>query len=149
MCSDCPASTDPNIGDGMLVYNKYTSGSAPTFSVGANGDIILKGTPQAGTWGGILFFQDHTAPAVTHSLGGGGDLQLQGTLYITNTAARTNSSAGFTWYQSIDYRGNSSSATFVRGQIITDVLSLGGTADLYMQLEPQGFLKVRQVALIN
>ena len=153
-----PKSADPSIDDGMLVYNKYTSGSAPEFSVGSNGDVILKGTPQAifdisgnvigsTTYKGILFFQDRTAPAATHILGGNGCLQLEGTIYATNTAAFIETHP--TWYQTIEYHGNPCSTTYTKGQIVTDSVTMKGTADLRMLLESKGILKVRQVALVN
>jgi hypothetical protein len=152
MCTGtgCGASSDPNISDGMLVYNKWTSGGAPTFSVTSNADkVVLKGTPQSGTWKGVLFFQDHNSPAATHILGGGGCLQLEGTLYTTNTVSTILASSGFNQYQTIEYHGNPCSSTYVLGEIITDSLTLKGTSNLQMLLQSQAYLTIPQVALLN
>lgn len=96
----------------------------------------------------MLFFQDRAAPATAHILGGGGCLALQGTIYATNTVSTIVASAG-AHFQTIEYHGNPCSSTFTLGEIITDALTLKGTANLQMLLESQGFLKTRQVALVK
>jgi len=145
MCSEgCPASSDPDILNGMLVYNKYDGHHASQFDISGTGAVKLVGTPEEGKWGGILFFQDHTAPGATHNIGGGGVLELEGTLYITNTVDRINN------YQTIKYNGHPSSDTYLRGEIITDVLSINGdNARLWMRLSGASLHFVQQVTLIQ
>jgi hypothetical protein len=151
---------DPTTGDGMLVYNQ----SGGYFQITAGGSAILQGPPLFTTdasgnntptrYAGILFFQDRTSPATgngasqQHQLGGGGLLQLQGTVYITNTT-KTIKSSGGSQYQLVNYHGNPGSGTFIVGEIIVDALSIVGGSQINMQLEAEGYLKLTQIALIG
>jgi hypothetical protein len=142
MCTDsagvCQADTSAggtqNIG--MLVY---LSKNASTISVGANASAQLVGSSASSNYKGILFFVDRTSPLRSHSLGGGGALSLQGTIYATNAA----------WTQAITLQGHSGSATTIKGDIITDVLGMGGSSGITMQLDKNYVLPVNQVALVN
>ncbi|MEX2260528.1 MAG: Tad domain-containing protein [Bryobacteraceae bacterium] len=129
---------DPDTGQGMLVYN---TGSG-VFDIGSNSSANLTGTPDVSIYKGILFFQDRNAPSKTHSLGGGGDLTLIGTLYLTNT----NMTAS---YQKLLLRGNSGNTTKVIGMVLASALDIGGTGSIQLQLNPDPILTVRQVALVN
>ena len=71
---------DPQTGSGMVVYNT----GAGIFDIGANSTAHLLGSDNNSFYEGLLFFQDRDAVAQTHSLGGGGDIVLTGTLYMTN-----------------------------------------------------------------
>jgi hypothetical protein len=113
----------------------------------ANGGNCLVGSPLAGTYKGILFFQNRaTATSLTHSFSGGGGLSLTGTIYLTHTAASTRIDGK---YQSVNFQGNSGGTTKVAGEVITDVLSLGGTSGITMNLISSATFPVRQVALVQ
>src|SRR6185503_9842453 len=94
MSTGFPNSTDTG-GQGMLVY---CSGDC-IFDVGSNSGANLKGSSGASAYKSILFFEDRNAPAHTgsggHSLGGGGDLTLEGPIYLNNTTMTS------TTYQSL------------------------------------------------
>jgi Flp pilus assembly protein TadG len=113
----------------------------------ATGGNCLVGAPMDGTYEGILFFQNRTtASNLTHSFSGGGGLSLTGTIYLTHTAASIRSDGK---YQSVNLQGNSGGTTKVEGEIITDVLSLGGTSGVTMNLIATPTFEVRQVALVQ
>jgi len=134
----------------MLAYNTGPSGTpanAGPFDLGANGSISLVGSPSGSAYQGILFFQDRASNAQAHSLGGGGDLTLVGTLYMTNT--RTTMLGDATHYQEVDLQGNPGSATRIDGEIIVDVLGLGGNAGITMNLSSTASLIISEVAMVN
>lgn len=141
MCEGCPS--DPDTGQGMLVYN--TGGG--TFNVGANGSAVLRGPHVESIYKGILFFNDRNAATAEHRLGGGGTLNLTGTIYIHNTLELM--SATPSTYQKILLQGTPGSETLVDGMIITSVLELQGNAGIRMKLNPAYRLNVRQVALVR
>jgi hypothetical protein len=136
------------VGGGILVYNSGTG----QINIGASGSVNLIGSPASSTYENILFFEDRSAAANTtpnhnpHSLGGGGALQLQGTIYLTNTLAIMADPAHF---QELDLSGNSGNQTLIQGEIIVGVLGLGGTGGIKMDLNPNATLVVQQVALVN
>jgi hypothetical protein len=134
-------------GGGILVYNSGTG----QINVGSNGSVSLIGSPASSTYKNILFFEDRSAAANTgknaHSLGGGGAMTLQGTIYLTNTLATM--TADSTHYQEVDLGGNSGNSTLIQGEIIVGVLGLGGTGGITMDLNPNASLVVKQVALVN
>jgi len=150
MCPDC-GTGGADFDGGMLVYNKYNGGvKAPQFDISGGGSVFLKGTPESGIWAGILFFQDHftpNVPSAVHNIGGGGALELVGTMYITELVPRIVAGSK---YQTIKYNGHPSSNTFIRGEIITDALELNGNnAVIQMKLGSNPYYKVRQVALVR
>jgi hypothetical protein len=142
---------------GMLVFN---SGGTKndlinfTSNAGSKGPITLVGSDQGGTYKNILFFEDRTSaahigsgPNPGHTLQGGGNLSLTGTIYMTNTAATMSSDPSH--YQNLSLQGNPGSTTTIIGEIIVDTLSLGGTGGIKMNLNPAAFNKIRQVALVH
>lgn len=131
------------LGGGMMVYN---TGSG-AFDLGANGSINLVGSLPSSSYKGILFFQDRTAAAQTHSLGGGGSLSLVGTIYLTNTLALMKASAS--QYQALTIQGNAGNTTLIDGEIIVGTLELGGGGTIQMDLNPFSSLIISQVALVN
>jgi hypothetical protein len=156
MCTTCAA--DPNTGAGMLVYHTDTVGGPTGFVIdtGVTANLLGAGVstatpPTAPTspYYGILFFQDRSAARKDHTFGqGNGCFTLVGTVYITNTFAIM--SATPSQYQSISYNGNPCSTTAAQGEIITGSISMVGKKDVInMLLYPQGFLTVRQVALVQ
>jgi len=154
MCADCTAdtSTHGTGNTGMLVYIHHNG----TFNVGANGNASLLGSDFTSDYKGVLFFEDRNAPANTgsgsHTLGGGGNLTLTGTIYVTNCSTGdtgcTNAMSP-TIYQNIRLRGNSGNTTLVKGEIVTSALDLGGGGTITMQLNPTNILLINKVALVR
>jgi hypothetical protein len=109
------------------------------------------GSPVGSSYKGILFFQDRNSAANTgknaHSLGGGGGMTLQGTIYLNNTLATMKGDA--THYQELDLQGTPGSATVIQGEVIVGVLGLGGNAGITMNLNSDKSLDIRQVAMVN
>jgi hypothetical protein len=136
-------------GGGILVYNTGTG----QFSLGSNGNVSLIGSPDSSAYKGILFFEDHgaarnnqaTNPKNPHKLGGGGDLTLLGTIYLTNTKVSDTS----TLYQELDLSGNSGNTTKIQGEIIVDALQMGGTGGITMDLNPNPVFTIYEVALVQ
>ena len=166
MCVGCAA--DPNTGTGMTIYDTVPAGTGaypgntnrPTggFTIDTQASLILAGANNTATvngnsvpgppYYGILFWEDRTANAQTHSLGqGNGCFTLIGTIYITNTQAIMKANPA--QYQAVTYNGTPCSTTVQLGDIIAGTLTLGGTVSIEMQLEPYAFLNVRQVALVE
>jgi hypothetical protein len=145
---------DPVTGQGMLVYNSG-NGANDVFEITSNSGQIsgvnygnsLLGTPAASVYSGILFFENRAASAHAHSLSGGGGLTVRGTIYLTNTEAIMTTTPS--QYQSLDLQGNPGSSTQVIGEIIVGTLSLGGSANITMTLDPNSTLHIRQVALVK
>jgi len=151
MCNDCANSPDTG-NAGMLVYIHHNG----IFDVGANGSADLLGSDFSSSYKGILFFEDRNAPANTgnsgHKLGGGGNLSVKGTIYITNcfsgdTGCTNPMTAAV--YQNLILRGKSGNTTVVEGEIITSTLDMGGSGSIKMNLNAGGSIITRQVALVK
>ena len=141
----------------MLVYNTGTG----TFNWGANfgkadkcsGTSFLVGSPTNSVYEGILFFQDRASAAATHSLGGGGAVALNGTMYFTNTLATMLATPAH--YQTLSLGGNSSitigpvGTCPCYGGIVVDGLSVGNNQTLQINLSPQTLSGIRQVGLVQ
>ncbi|HWB33613.1 MAG TPA: pilus assembly protein TadG-related protein [Acidobacteriaceae bacterium] len=177
MCVGCTA--DPDTGTGLLFYDTGTAdakGFAQTagfdFNTGNNISFVgptltqvLNGqTVPAPPYYNIAMWEDRTAEAHygngqtsnggAHNLGQGtGCFQVTGTIYITNTRAIMANSSDSNYphhVQYVNYGGNPCSNTVTQGDIIVSDLNMNGTqAAIKMNLVPYGFLKVRQVALVN
>lgn len=96
----------------MLVYITGPAGNstnAGAINLGANGSIYLTGPPTGSAYMGMLFFQDRSSVAQSHSLGGGGNLRLLGTIYPTNTLGTMSTTPA--QYQSLSLQGGSGSST--------------------------------------
>ena len=162
MCVGCAA--DPNTGTGMVIYDTGPAGSTaghnPSggFTVGTNANLVLAGannttvlngnTVPGPPYYGILFWEDRTANANTHVLGqGNGCFSLVGTIYITNTLAIMQ--ADSTHHQTVNYHGTPCSGTINQGDIIVGQLGIVGNTSISMGLFPYGFLKIRQVSLVE
>jgi hypothetical protein len=134
----------------MMVYNTGTG----LFTLTANGSINLVGAPAGdANYPSILFFQDRGSVAnvgtnknTGHMMGGGGGLTLVGTLYITNT--RATMLADSTHYQRLNLQGTPGSGTKIEGEIITDVLDLGGNGGITMNLNNASYT-ISQIALVQ
>ncbi len=102
----------------------------------------------AGPYYGIAFFEDRNACAQTHTLGqGNGCFSIVGTIYITNTLATMLASPALV--QSVDYHGTPCTGVQNFGEIIVSALSMQGNVSITMGLFPSGFLKTRQIALVD
>jgi hypothetical protein len=111
----------------------------------SNSSATLSGSSTSSNYKGLLIFVDHSQTGTpTFSFGGGGALSLTGTIYATSS-----SNVSSTRYQSVTLQGNSGSATLLKGEIITDVLALGGGGAITMQLDPNLQLPVNQIALVK
>jgi hypothetical protein len=142
--------TDTYTGTGWsgntLFYNTgptATPTTAGPFNLSANGTVNLVGSPTGSTYQGILFFQDRNSAAQSHTLGGGGQMTLQGTLYFNNTTMTA------TQYQSLSLQGGPGSGTTIQGEIITGTLSLGGNGSITMNLSSTPAYIVNEIALVN
>jgi len=152
MCTDatlCPDSADTG-GRGMMVYiagDGVGSHSDGTFNIGSNSNATLVGSSIGSAYRGILFFEDRSAPAHTssgsHVLGGGGNISLNGTIYLHNTTATS------TTYQNLRLRGNSGNTTRIDGEIIANALDLGGGGIIRMNLLPGNVFLVDTMALVH
>jgi Putative Flp pilus-assembly TadE/G-like len=149
--TDTGANTTGTGWTGNVLFYNTGSTSKPTttgpINLGSNGSVNLVGSPNSSTYKGILFFQDRAADAQTHSLGGGGAMTLVGTIYLTNTRSTILGSS--THFQELDLQGNPGSATNIDGEIIVDVLGLGGNAGITMSLSSTPTLIISEVAMIN
>jgi Flp pilus assembly protein TadG len=127
--------------------------NAGRFSIAANGGANLvgacMGSPCVGTstYKGILFFQNRNTVAQGHTLGGGGAMTLQGTIYLTNTIDIMSTTSS--QYQSLTLQGGSGSGTLIQGEIIVGSLGLGGNGSITMNLNANKILLVSQIALVN
>jgi hypothetical protein len=121
------------------------------------GNVLL--APCTGTYGdplgkyrGILFFQDRASGA-GGGWGGGGGFLLAGSMYFHHcNAAGTGVSCGTnpTYYNSIfTLQGNSGSASYVLGDIITDNLAMGGTPTINMALNPLAAYSTLKATLLK
>jgi len=121
------------------------------------GNVLL--APCTGTYGdptgnyrGILFFQDR-ASGGGGGWGGGGGFLLAGSMYFHHcNATGTGVSCGLnpTYYNSIfTLQGNSGSASYVLGNIITDNLAMGGTPTINMALNPNATYNTLKATLLR
>jgi hypothetical protein len=144
---------DAATGQGMVVFNSGT-GNKDIFDIKANAGappdgINLVGAPNNSIYKGILLFQDPTAAggihtgAGAHTIGGGGQWSLTGTMYINRRGASG------TTYQQLVLSGNGGGSTLLVGQIITNALELSGTPSIRMRLNPNSTLAVRQIAMVQ
>jgi hypothetical protein len=121
------------------------------------GNVLL--APCTGTYGdpqgkyrGILFFQDR-ASGGGGGWGGGGGFLLAGSMYFHHcNAAGTGVSCGAnpTYYNSIfTLQGNSGSASYVLGDIITDNLAMAGGPTINMALNPNSAYSTLKATLLR
>ena len=132
---------DPATGSGMMVFNTGTG----TLGMGANASAVLRGSDNTSTYQGLLFFQDRTGPAQTHSMGGGGDLILTGSIYMHNTVAIMTADASH--YQTLSMKGNSNIQ--INGLIVVNSLSMSGTPHITFNLAGIPTFTVRQIAAVK
>jgi len=139
MATGYPA--DPNTGAGMVVYNT----GAGTFSLGSNSNAHLVGADNTSFYGGILFFEDRNAVALTHNLGGGGSIVLTGTLYMTNSLPVMLSQPS--QYQTLNLGGNA--GIQINGSIIVGALNMAGTSNVTFNLAAGPSLTTRRAGLVR
>lgn len=106
----------------------------------------------AGQYRGMLFFGDRSS-SVGGGWGGGGGFLLAGTIYLHQcNAAGTGTGCGAppADYQGVfGFQGNSGSASYVLGQIVTDQLNGGGTPNVYMVLNPNKTNSVLKASILQ
>lgn len=142
--------TGTNWTGNVLFYNTGPTSNptnAGAFNLGANGTVNLVGSPASSSYKGILFFQDRSSVAQSHSLGGGGAMTLQGTIYLTNTLATMSTTSSH--YQALSLQGGSGSGTLIQGEIIVGTLQIGGNGSITMNLNSNSTLFVSQIALVK
>jgi hypothetical protein len=102
-------------GNGVMFYNTYDATHTYTgMSIAANSTVTLT-APTTGTYSGILFFEDRSAPAASDTYGGGSTAVYQGTIYAPHAA--------------ITLHGNSSINSHYT-IIVADTISLVGTSGI-------------------
>lgn len=121
---------------------------------GYYGDPLGTGEPaSSGEQHQFLFFQDRSATSVNPSWNGGGTFLLAGTMYFhscNSSGTGVNCGlAGTYWNDLLDMQGNTSSQTYVLGEIVTDNLKLEGTAGIAMDLNPNTFYPIMKATLIQ
>ena len=121
--------------------------NAGRFNIAANGGSNLIGAPLNSVYKGVLFFQNRNTVAQAHTMGGGGTMTLQGTIYLTNTIATMSTTP--TQYQALTLQGGPGSGTLIQGEIIVGSLALGGNGAITMNLNANRYLLVSQIALVN
>ena len=98
---------------GVTFYNTFDATHTYTpINIAANSNVSLK-APTTGTYAGILFFEDRSAPASSDTYGGGSSAVYEGVIYAKNAA--------------ITMYGNSSTNTKYT-IIVADTISVVGTA---------------------
>lgn len=125
---------------------------------GYYGDPLGTNDPN-GIQRGFLFFQDRSAEGVNPNWGGGGQFLLAGTMYFhscnssgTGTSCNTTSNSKLTkeyYSDNFTLTGNSGSGTYVLGDIVTDILTLGGTSGITMDLNPTVAFSILKATLIR
>jgi Flp pilus assembly protein TadG len=135
-------------GPGVLFFvTGNSTGDVFNFSsnAGSKGGITLVGSDAASQYKNVLFYSDRASTVTKiHTLQGGGTISLTGTIYATSTP---NITAAL--YQKLDLQGTPGSGTLIQGEILVDVINIGGTANVTMNLNPFSSVKVRQVALVK
>jgi hypothetical protein len=121
---------------------------APPVALGVSppttGNILM--APCTGPYGtadsnyrGILFFIDHSISGATAGWGGNGTFTLAGAFYAHSN---TNDDV-FTM------QGTSGSNSLVIGNLVIDTLSMGGTPQVRMQLNPNATYPILKVQLLQ
>lgn len=121
------------------------------------GNVLL--APCTGTYGdplgqyrGLLFFQDRST-AAGGGWGGGGGFLLAGSMYFHQCNASgtgTGCGAAGTDYNALfTLQGNSGSASYILGEIVTDNLAMGGTPNINMALNPYASYSILKVSLLR
>ena len=122
---------------------------------GTYGDPLVAagGTDPNGTQRGMLFFMDRSLTGNNATWGGGGSFALAGTMYFHScNSTGTGLSCGATptyFSDSFSLQGNPGSSTYVLGDIIADNLTLGGTPNITMDLNPTVAFSVLKATLLR
>jgi Putative Flp pilus-assembly TadE/G-like len=132
---------DPKTGSGMVVYNTGLG----IFDIGANSNAHLVGADNTSFYEGILFFEDRNAVAQVHNLGGGGDIVLTGTLYMTNSLTVMQNQPS--QYQTLNLGGNA--GIQINGSIVVGALSMAGTSYVTFNLAAGPSLTTRRTGLVR
>jgi len=116
---------------------------APNCSINNNkgfGDPLGTADPK-GEQRGILFFQNHAANASNNpSWSGNGSMLLAGTMYFHQTGS---------YNDQVGLGGSAGSSTYVLGDIVVDQLSLGGSGQIIMDLNPSAAFTTLKASLLQ
>ena len=138
-------------------------GPAPDPALGLpatlDGNVLL--APCTGPYGdplgqyrGILFFGDR-GNGSGGGWGGGGGFLLAGSMYFhqcnsTGVAGSgTNCATAGAFNAQFQFQGNSGSASYVLGDIVTDTLNMGGTPNVNMALNPAAAYNTLKASLLR
>jgi Flp pilus assembly protein TadG len=94
----------------------------------------------SGLYRGILFYVDHSISAAQAGWGGGGGFILAGATYVHNTASSNDN---------FSMQGNSGSTSLVIGNMVVDTLTMKGTPNILMQLNPNASFPILKVELLQ
>lgn len=129
----------PNLLDGNILLG-------PCGNLGANDGISNQyGSPDGNR--GFLFFQNRSVAAAP-SWGGGGGFLSSGFMYFHSGSGSTcgSSKNGTTC---LTLQGNAGANSYALGNIVTDELSLGGTPNINMILNPAATFQVLKPSLLE
>jgi hypothetical protein len=123
--------------------------NAGRFEIGSQGAATLLGSDKGSVWKGILVFQDrrsvvHEGSCCGHKLGGGGNLTMLGSVYLTNGPFTTGAR-----FQELILRGSGGSNTNIQGDIDVDTLDAGGNGTIVMKLDPDDLRIITRIALVQ
>ena len=123
-----------------------------------SGNVLL--APCSGTYGdplgqvrGILFFADRNNGA-GGGWGGGGGFLLAGSMYFhqcnsATAGAGTGCATSGAFNANFDFQGNSGSSSYVLGDIVADTMSMGGTPNVNMALNPNAAYNTLKASLLR
>jgi hypothetical protein len=123
-----------------------------------DGNVLL--APCSGTYGdplgqnrGILFFGDRNNGS-GGGWGGGGGFLLAGSMYFHQCNSATpgagiGCAATGAFNANFEFQGNSGAASYVLGDIVTDTLSMGGTPNVNMALNPTAAYNTLKATLLR
>jgi hypothetical protein len=126
-------------GSGVMFYNTFGATDKglqaySPISIAATSTVDLV-APTSGTYAGILFFEDRSAPASSDSYGGGSSAVYQGTIYAKNAAITMYGNSGVSAQYTI---------------LIADTISMVGTSgfnDNYSSLP--GGSPIKQISMVE
>jgi hypothetical protein len=120
---------------------------------GPYGDPLGTNDP-IGEQHGILFFGNRSTAGATPAFGGGGTAAALGSLYFHYCNSPQGAGLGSNcpssaYTDQLTLQGGSGSTSYVVGNVVTDQLALGGTPQIYMDLNPNSLYYVLKASLLQ